>query len=349
MATNGNETASGPVKAVVIGGGSWGTALAAVLAQRGHDVVQWARESDQARSINETHQNTRYLPGIPLPPNLRATSDLGEAVSGRRLVVSVVPSHAVRDVMARAVPQLAPDAIVVSASKGIEWGTLAIMSDVLGEVLPPPLRGRVAVLSGPSFAKETVQGQPTAVVVASLDAAIAVEVQAAFQQETFRVYTSHDVVGVELAGALKNVIAVAAGMAEGMGLGHNTKAALMTRGLAELSRLAEKKGADPLTLAGLAGMGDLVLTCTGGLSRNRQVGEALGRGETLEQILARMNQVAEGVKTAKSSRELALREGVDMPIVEQVYKVIYEGQPAKQALYNLLRREAKAERELKRP
>jgi glycerol-3-phosphate dehydrogenase (NAD(P)+) len=327
----------------VIGAGSWGTALAKGLADKGHTVTLWGRTPDHAAEIQQQRENRRYLPGAMLPPALTATSDLEAAVRGKPVVVSVVPSHTVRDVLGRAGKVMAPEAITISASKGIEQQSLATMDEVLKEVLPGKLGTRLAFLSGPSFAREVGQGLPTAVVMASRDRHVAEEAARVFQAERFRVYTSDDVPGVELGGALKNVMAIAAGVADGLGLGANARAAMITRGLAEISRLAVRKAANPLTLAGLAGMGDLVLTCTGDLSRNRSVGIALGRGEKLADILAGMSQVAEGVKTTKSAHDLANRLGVEMPITHSMYRLLYEELPAFEVLIELLGRAPKHE------
>jgi glycerol-3-phosphate dehydrogenase (NAD(P)+) len=326
-----------------VGAGAWGTALANLLAQKGHDVTLWSFEADVAEDMNVRHENTRYLPGIPLDARLTATTGLAAAVADRGFIVSVSPAQHVRGVMTEAAPHIAADTVVISASKGIERGSLQTMAEVLGEVLPPGPAARLAFLSGPSFAAEVARGLATAVTVASTDEAIARAVQDLFQTRDFRVYTSRDVAGVELGGALKNVIALAAGMATGLGLGHNATAALITRGLAEIARLGVARGANPLTLSGLAGMGDLILTCTGDLSRNRHVGIELGRGRSLNEILAGMRQVAEGVDTTRAARDLALRESIDMPIVNQVHAVLFENRTAREALENLMMREPKPE------
>jgi glycerol-3-phosphate dehydrogenase (NAD(P)+) len=327
----------------VIGAGSWGTALAKVLADKGNEVTLWGRAPEHAADIQAKRVNAKYLPNAQLAPSLTATADLEAAVRDKRFVVSVVPSHTVRDVLGRAGKVMRPDAVVVSASKGIENETLATMDEVLKDVLPGKIGAQLAFLSGPSFAKEVGLGLPTAVVMASRDRRIAEEAAALFQGDRFRVYTSDDVPGVELGGALKNVMAIAAGVADGLGLGHNSRAALITRGLAEISRLAVRKAANPLTLAGLAGLGDLVLTCTGDLSRNRSVGIGLGRGQTLREVLAGMSQVAEGVKTTKSAHDLAARLGIEMPITDAIYRILYEDQPAKEAVSALMGRAPKHE------
>ncbi len=334
------------MRAAVIGGGSWGTALAAVLGTNGHETMIWTHDESVARSINERQENLKYLPGMTLPGNVRGTHQLHEALAGAEIVVAASPSHLTREVMEKALPALPRATPIVCASKGIENGSLLTMHEVLEEVLPSELHPYLTFLSGPSFARETLRRMPTAVVVASPWEKMAQRVQRAFSNDYFRVYTSNDVVGVELGGSLKNVCAIAAGIADGMGFGNNTRAALITRGLSELVRLAIKKGANPLTLSGLAGMGDLVLTCTGDLSRNRTVGLGLGRGQSLEEVLAGMTQIAEGVRTAKSAHDLALKMGCEMPIHEAVYRILYEGLPVKQAMGQLLSRGLKSEFQL---
>lgn len=329
----------GPV--AVVGAGSWGTALAALLAGKGISVRLWSFEESVAREIRETGVNATFLPGIHLPP-LTATHHLGEAVEGARVVVSVSPSQHVGEIMARAAPAMDPDALVVTASKGIEIETLRTMDEVLAAELPA-WHPRLVVLSGPSFAAEVARGLPTAVVVASRDAEARERAQALFQTPVFRVYTNDDVVGVELGGAVKNVIALAAGVTAGLGFGHNTLAALITRGLAEITRLGAAMGASRATFSGLAGMGDLVLTCTGELSRNRTVGTRLGRGEPLAAILAEMRGVAEGVRTAPAVRELARRHGVEMPIVEEVCAILEGVRAPEEAVRTLMLREPRAE------
>lgn len=331
------------MKTAVIGAGSWGTALAKVLADKGHEVGLWGRSAQQLQVIAASRENARYLPGAKLPATLSTEPDLAKAVFGCRFVVSVVPSHAVREVLTQAAPAISDDAIVISASKGIENETLQTMDEVLRQVLPGSLGTRLAVLSGPSFAKDVGMGLPTAVVMASSDRSAAEAAAELFHTGPFRVYTSDDVTGVELGGALKNVMAIAAGILDGMKLGLNSRAALITRGLAEISRLAVCKGANPLTLAGLAGIGDLVLTCTGDLSRNRTVGLGLGQGKPLAEVLAGMKQVAEGVKTTKSAYELSKQLGVEMPITAAVYRVLYEGVPTNEAALSLLDRSPKHE------
>lgn len=327
----------------VVGAGSWGTTLAAVLAKNGHDVVLWALEPDVVQQIAGGHENQRFLPGIRLPDTLRVTGDLAEALSRAEVVVNVVPSQFAGRVMADAAPHVEERCQLVSASKGIETATLRRMDEVLMDALGEERMKDFTVLSGPSFAVEVAREAPTAVVAASVDAAAAARVQRLFQNRYFRVYTNPDVVGVELGGALKNVIALAAGMSSGLGFGHNTLAALITRGLAEITRLGQAMGAQPNTFAGLAGMGDLVLTCTGELSRNRTVGVRLGRGESLASILREMSAVAEGVKTAQAAHGLAEREGVEMPITSEVRTVLVYGRDPREALWSLMERGPKPE------
>lgn len=328
----------------VIGAGSWGTALANLLAGKGIPTTLWSHEPQVAETIEREGHNPKYLAEVPLDPRLRATPSLERALAGAEVVLSVSPSHVVREVMQRAAGCISPEALVVSASKGIENGSLLTMDGVLCEVLPAAAAENAVYLSGPSFALEVARGQPTAVTVASRSEEAASRAQELFQTASFRVYTSADVVGVELGGALKNVVAIAAGVAEGLGLGHNARAALITRGLAEIARLGVAVGADPATFAGLAGIGDLVLTCTGGLSRNRSVGIELGRGRPLDEILGEMTMVAEGVRTARSARDLAARTRTPMPIVEQVAAVLFEGKDPRGAVEGLMLREPKAER-----
>ena len=327
----------------VVGAGSWGTTLADLLGRKGCDARLWALEAEVAAAVNERRENPVYLPGFRLDERVRATTALADAVADADVVVSVSPAQHVRRVMAAAAGAMRPDALVVSASKGIEKVTLCTMAGVLREVLPAGARDRAVFLSGPSFAREVAAEQPTAVTAASSAPDAARAAQALFQTGYFRVYTSGDVEGVELGGALKNVIAVAAGMSSGLGLGHNALAALMTRGLAEISRLGIKLGANPLTFAGLAGMGDLILTCTGELSRNRSVGYALGQGRKLDEILAGMTMVAEGVDTTRAAYQLARREGIEMPIVDVVHAVLFGNMHPRDAVESLMLREPKPE------
>jgi glycerol-3-phosphate dehydrogenase (NAD(P)+) len=327
----------------VIGAGAWGTALAHLMTDKSDDVIIWAYEPEVADEINQLHENKTYFHDIELPGNLRATSRLPEALENRDLVLSVVPSHVVRSVLTEAAKYLPSGVPIVSASKGIENDTLMTMSEVIEDVLPIQYHPMLAFLSGPSFAREVAQRFPTAVSIAARFEKVAGQVQEMMSGGSFRVYTSNDVTGVELGGALKNVIAIGSGAADGLGFGTNTIAALITRGLAEITRLAMKMGANPLTLAGLSGMGDLVLTCWGGLSRNRQVGQKLGKGMKMKDILSDMRQVAEGVKTAKSVHDLARREGIEMPIADMVYRMVYEDKPAQEAVIELMSRSLKKE------
>jgi glycerol-3-phosphate dehydrogenase (NAD(P)+) len=327
------------VKAAVLGGGAWGTALAAQLVRAGHDVQLWARESEVVDEVNARHRNSLYLAGADLPPALGAGADVAAVVADRSLVVVAVPSEFCRGMYTQLRAALAPDAALLSATKGLEIGTLRRMTEVAAEEVPGH---RLAVLSGPSFAIEVAREQPTAVVVASKDAALAEELQRAVSTKRFRAYSSDDVIGVELAGALKNVIAIAAGVVDGLGYGHNTVAALVTRGLAEITRLAVALGGRAETMAGLAGLGDLLLTSTGGLSRNRRVGQVLGEGKTLVEATASPS-VAEGVRTTLAACALADRAGVDMPIARQMKAVLHEGKPARDAVDELMLRTLKRE------
>lgn len=330
-------------RSAVIGAGAWGTALAHVLACNGGEVALWSFEPEVADEINNLRENRTYLPGCPLSGSIRATSDLAEAVSGANLVVSVSPSQTVRGVMAKAAPFLTEEAIIVSASKGMEIGTHLLMSQVLAEVLPANFHSRIAALSGPSFAVEVAKSMPTAVSVAASDREVAEAVQQAFNCRFFRTYWQEDVIGVETGGALKNVIALAAGIADGLGFGHNSRAALITRGIAEIGRLGAKMGARPITFLGLSGIGDLVLTCTGELSRNRTVGVRLGQGEKLGDILSSMRAVAEGVKTCGAANELAERFGVEMPISAKVGEILNQGKDPREAVAELMGRPMKHE------
>lgn len=327
----------------VIGAGSWGTTLADLLAKNGHEVTLWAFEPELVREMAETGINSPFLPGIGLSPKLRFSNDLPETVKGKGMLLFVVPSQVLRGVIETALPHVAKNAVIVSASKGIEVETLMVVSQVYAGLLSPELYRNFAVLSGPTFAREVAQEMPTAAVAAAEDAAVAGKVQKAFNTPFFRVYTNSDVTGVELGGAIKNVIAIAAGISDGLGFGYNTRAALITRGLAEMTRLGRAMGARDETFSGLAGMGDLVLTCTGDLSRNRTVGIKLGKGMRLAEILAEMRMVAEGVKTTESAFRLAARLKVDMPITEAVYRVLYEDKPAREAVMELMARDLKAE------
>lgn len=328
----------------VLGAGSWGTAIAKLLSDKGYETRLWARNPEQAAAIQSERRNEKYLPGYAFADTLLATGDLGEALDGVQLVVPVIPTHGLRDVIPEAAGLIPPDAYVLSATKGIEQGTLKLVSQIFEELLPTAMHPRLTFLGGPSFAKEVAARLPTAVIVAGKNPDATNAVQAMLTTDRFRAYTTDDVIGVELGGALKNVIAIAAGIADGLGYGHNTRAALITRGLAEMTRLAVALGANPLTLAGLGGMGDLVLTCTGDLSRNRRVGMELGRGRKLGDILGETSMVAEGVRTAKSAHDLAVREEVDMPITREVYSMLYEGKPPPEVVATLMGRPLRAER-----
>jgi len=329
-------------KVAVVGAGSWGTAFAAITAEKGVDTLMWARRPELADAINTDHRSPDYLGELDLPPALAATSDVEKAVDGAEVVVMAVPSHAYREVFRSVAPLLAKDAAVVSLTKGIEQDTMKRMTEVMVEEadLAPE---RMAVVSGPNLAKEIVQRQPSATVVACADDRRGEHLQELFMAPHFRPYRNTDVVGVELGGALKNVIAIAAGIADGMGFGDNSRASLITRGLAEITRLGVKLGGEPMTFAGLAGMGDLVATCISKLSRNRTVGEKLGRGQKLDEIIGEMRMVAEGVKTSKPVLAIAGREGVEMPIAEGVAQVLYEGTSPEEMVRSLMTREAKRE------
>jgi glycerol-3-phosphate dehydrogenase (NAD(P)+) len=330
------------MKIAVLGGGAWGTAVADMLARagNGHAVVLWAREPEVVESVNQHHLNPVFLPDAPLAPSLRAEGDIRTAVRDAELVVSAAPSFAVRTVMSEAAPELRGRPLVVSISKGLGEDHKT-MSEVLREILDSDIP--VCALSGPSFAREVHQRQPTAVVAAAADEAVARQAQRVFSCAHFRVYSHTDVLGVELGGALKNVIALAAGIVEGLGLGHNPRAALITRGLAEIARLGVRLGADPQTFAGLAGMGDLVLTATGGLSRNRSLGVEIGRGTPPDRALAGKKSVAEGVHTARAALALGERAGVELPITAQVSDILFHGQSPRQAIATLMERDLKAE------
>lgn len=327
----------------IIGAGSYGTALALVAARSHHCVKLWAHDPEVAALLKTQRENQVYLSGFALPDNIEPTPDLREALREAELVITAVPSHVCREVYTNMLPLLHDNMIFVSATKGIEIHTQMRMEEVVRDVLHAVFAPRYVALSGPSFALEVAQDQPSAIVAASSDAEAAKAVQAALSSSRFRVYTNTDVVGVEIGGAVKNVMAIATGVVNGLGLGYNSVTALITRGLAEMTRLAVKLGGRGETLAGLAGMGDLVLTCLGNLSRNRQVGVALGQGRTLEQIISETRQVAEGVKTAKATHELAQRLGVEMPITEGVYRMLYEGKTPQQLLQELMERPLKGE------
>jgi glycerol-3-phosphate dehydrogenase (NAD(P)+) len=326
----------------ILGAGSWGTALAIVLSRRAraHEIWFWARDVNHAQSISRSKENRKYLPGIPVPAAIRLTHSMGEALRGASIIVGAMPSAHARNVYAAADGAIADDAVIVSATKGLEPGTHARMSEVIAATLPGT---RIAVLSGPSFALEVAKGSPTAVVLAAADAATATDLQEQFAAPNFRLYTNDDVLGVELAAAMKNVIAIAAGTCQGIGLGANTLAALITRGLTEMARLATALGARPETLSGLAGLGDLVLTCHGTLSRNRHVGMELAKGRPLKEILAGMAGVAEGVDTAKPLLALAQEHKVELPITTQVEAILRGAQNPRAAIREIMERPQKKE------
>jgi glycerol-3-phosphate dehydrogenase (NAD(P)+) len=322
------------MRVTVLGAGSWGTTVASLSAGR-NPTLLWARNPDVAAAVNDRHENPAYLAGFPLPEGLRATSDLEEAAASAEVLVVGVPSHGFRTVLEEAAPHVPHWIPVVSLTKGFEAGTLFRMTEVIRDVLP----GRVAAaLSGPNLAKEIMAGHAAASVIATEDPAVATELQRVLSRGLFRIYTNHDVVGCEVGGALKNVVAIATGIAEGLSVGDNTRAAVISRGLAELTRLGVAMGAEPATMAGLAGMGDLIATCISPLSRNRQVGERLGKGESIDEIVGSMNMVAEGVKTAHVVMELAARYGVDLPICAEIRRVVNGEVPAPVAYRGLMAR-----------
>ena len=327
----------------IIGGGSWGTALAIVLAPRFEDVRLWVYEPDLASRMQQARQNDVYLPGFIVPDNVNVVNDLGVALRDAELVLSVVPSHLVRSLYEQMAPFLIPEMLFVSATKGLENNNLLRPSEIIAQVLAPRFQPRVAVLSGPSFAREVAALNPTAIVISSTDPALATCVQAAFSSSSLRLYTSSDPIGVEIGGSIKNIVAIGAGVLDGLGLGHNPVAALITRGLAEMTRLAVALGGEAKTLSGLAGLGDLVLTCTGELSRNRTVGVELARGRKLEEIVRSMWMVAEGIHTTTAAIELARRHSVEMPIVEHMYQMLHHGLDPREAVRRLMERSLKGE------
>ena len=327
----------------VVGAGSWGTALANLLAEKGYKIKLWVFEKEIKEQIEETRENKIFLPGFTLSENLAVSNNLDEVVAEKDLVLVVVPSHVIRETTLKMAASVSSETIIVSASKGIENKTHLTMSGVLEQTLPDMPVNQIAVLSGPSFAKEVAKQFPTVVTVASKDAEIAALVQHTFATPYFRVYTSEDMIGVQLGGSVKNVIAIAAGLIDGLGLGLNTRAALITRGMTEIRRLGLKLGANPRTFTGLAGFGDLILTCTGDLSRNHTVGKLIGKGKKLDEILSEMRMVAEGVKTSKSVYNLSRKLDVDMPIVHETYRILYENVSPKEALFRLMTRGLKAE------
>lgn len=322
----------------VIGAGSWGTALGIVASRAGHEVRLWSRNAEVVESINRHQVNADYLPGFPVPKGVRATTEIAKALEGAEFVILAAPSHATRAILTSMAPVVEPGMLFVSATKGIESETGSRMSQLVAEVLGEKSVTGFVCLSGPSFAKEVVDKHPTAIVAASENVELGRVVQSELSFENLRIYTNNDVVGTELAGSVKNVMAIAAGIVDGLGFGSNSVAALITRGLAEITRLALREGAKLETLMGLAGLGDLVLTCTGSLSRNRFVGQELGKGRGLDDITGGMKEVAEGVKTTQAVKRLASRLGVEMPITDEVHAVLYEGQPAQLAAANLMTR-----------
>jgi glycerol-3-phosphate dehydrogenase (NAD(P)+) len=328
----------------VIGGGSWGTALADLLAFNGNDTILWAYEKHLVDEMSRSRVNSVYMPGVVLDENLKFSNNLAEALAGRTVVLLVTPVQVMRSVLAQAAPLIDSDAIIVNASKGIELDTLKTVSQICSEILGENIINRYVALSGPTFAKEVAEKLPTLILAASANGQCAARVQAAVSNSYFRAYTNSDYIGAELGGAVKNVIAIAAGICDGLGFGYNARAALITRGLAEMNRLGQAMGADPYTFAGLAGMGDLVLTCTGDLSRNRTVGFKLGQGMRLAEILAEMKMVAEGVKSSESVYNLSVKFEVEMPIVEKVFQILHQDKPAREAVTELMARELKAER-----
>jgi glycerol-3-phosphate dehydrogenase (NAD(P)+) len=340
-----NQQADDDLRLGVVGAGSWGTALANLLACKGYAIDFWVFETDVCRQIDRQRENKVFLPGVTLSANIKPTNDLNRVVAAKDLVLVVVPSHVMRSVVGAMADRLDPATLLVTASKGIENQSHLTMTGVIRDVLKGRPDKQLAVISGPSFAKEVACKAPTVVTAASADIATAEKVQSVFATPYFRVYTNTDVIGVEIGGAIKNVIAIAAGVIDGLGLGLNTRAALITRGLTEIQRLGRRLGADPRTLAGIAGVGDLILTCTGDLSRNHTVGKKIGEGLSLDEILAEMRMVAEGVKTAKSVYNLTRKLDVEMPICQAMYAILYEDLPPEKAVYRLMTRDLKQELE----
>lgn len=325
-------------KAAVLGAGSWGTALASVLAENDYQVALWSRNDEHVEQMISTHRNPKYLPDIELAPNIEPTAFLEEAVDGAEGIVFAVPSHAIRAVAHEVSERLRPDQLIVHAAKGFELDTLKRISEVLGEELPTHVEGQIVVLSGPSHAEEVAQKQPTTVVVSARDIRLAEQAQDMLINSFFRVYTNPDFIGVEIGGALKNIIALGAGMSDGLGFGDNAKAALLTRGLAEIARLGLAMGAEPFTFAGLAGVGDLVVTCTSQHSRNWRAGYLLGQGHPLEDVLQKMGMVVEGVKTTRAAHALSERYSVEMPITRELYRVLFSGKNPRVAVEDLMER-----------
>ena len=330
-------------RVAVIGAGSWGMALSVIAARVGHEVRLWSRNQTVVEEINRQRSNSVYLPDAQIPDGVHATTDTGEALDRAELVILATPSHAVRAVLGRMVGAFDPNAVIVSATKGIEVETGKRVSQIVDEVTSDRFSPKFVCLSGPSFAREVVAGHPTAIVAASVDAELSRTVQSDLSFESLRIYTNDDLVGTELGGSIKNVMAIAAGMVSGLGFGSNSVAALITRGLAEMTRLALSQGAKPETMMGLAGLGDLVLTCTGSLSRNRFVGHELGKGRSIEEITSRMKEVAEGINTTRALKQLAERLGIEMPITEEVYGVLYAGRTAREAAMQLMNRPLRGE------
>lgn len=326
----------------VIGGGSWGTALAILLSKKGYEVDIWIRNSKQCNDMNISRENIKYLPGVIIPNNVRITDDLEGAVTNKDIIVLSIPSHGVRETLLKLKKYIKPDQIIVNVAKGIENNSLMRISEVVKEVVP---KSKYAILSGPSHAEEVARDMPTTVVAASEDKKIANYTQDIFMSPKFRVYTNPDVIGVELGGSLKNVIALGAGISDGLGYGDNTKAALMTRGIIEMSRLGCKMGANNETFTGLSGIGDLIVTCTSMHSRNRRAGILIGEGNSLEEAIKSVGMVVEGVKTTKSAYNLAIKYNVTMPITKEIYEVLYEGKDVKNSVVNLMLRDKKHEME----
>ena len=326
-----------------MGAGSWGIATSVLLTSNGHEVILWEFDEKEARKLNSLREHPTKLPGVKIPAEVKITSNLREALEGKELLAMPLPSHTVREVAKKLSPLLNGDPIILSLSKGLEVKSLKRMSEVITEELPEKYRRNIAVLSGPSHAEEVARQLPTTITVASDNEAVAEKVQGIFMNDYFRVYTHDDVVGVELAGSLKNVIALAAGICDGLGFGDNTKGAILARGLAEIARLGVKLGADYRTFSGLAGMGDLVTTAMSRYSRNRHLGEEIGRGKSLDRVLSEMTMVAEGVKTTQSAHALARKHRVEMPITEQVYLMLFEGKNPRLAAEELMLREPKSE------
>ncbi len=336
---------NGMPKAALIGAGSWGTALATVLAENNFKVDMWSIDRDDVKNIQNDRENKRYLPGVKLKESINIYNDIVKVLRDAQFVVFSVPSHALRETIKKAIPYINPEAVTINTAKGFEEDTFLRLSQVMEEELPEQNRDKICVLSGPSHAEEVGKKLPTTIVAASRQQDIAETVQDAFMNSYFRVYTSSDIVGVELGGALKNIIALSTGIADGLGFGDNTKAAIMTRGMNEIVRLGKKLGADKLTFAGLSGVGDLIVTCTSMHSRNRRAGIALGQGKALNTVLEEIGMVVEGVKTTKAAYKLSLEKNIEMPITLQTYKILFEGESAEKGVKNLMQRNRKHETE----